>query len=987
MMSLVRWVAEIRPLVRSPWTGMLLAMLAVPSLVHADAPAKVTYEDHVKPIFRNHCASCHNPEEKNSNLDVMTYSSLIAGGASGQVVAGGNPDSSRLYKLIAHSEEPKMPPDSAKIPDAELELVKKWIEGGLLDKADSKAVMSGKPKANIALVAAAGQPTGPVVLPKDLLLEPMVHLDRGFAVSCIATSPWAPVIAVAAPKQVLLYHSETLELLGVLSFPEGFPQVLKFSRSGTLLLVGGGRGGQSGLVALFDVATGERILTVGDEYDAVLAADISSDQQQIALGGPGKLVRIYSTKTGELIRSIKKHTDWVTAIEFSPDAVLLASGDRSGGLYVWESFSGQLFYTLTGHKAAVTDVSWRSDSNVLASASEDHTVWLWEMFNGTAVKNWSVDNVGALSLEYAKDGRLITSGRDRDAKMWDGEGKALRSFEPFADLVTAATFNHDGSRVIAGDWTGEIRVWKSDDGARIGNLTMAPPTLAQRITETDAQLGPLQANYDKLAAELNVASDAQSKAQAAADAAKQALVAAQTVQQQADAQLAERRTVVDAATKAHVQAQADLDAKRNDAKAKGDAFAAEKAALDQAAAQLAAAQQSVAVQEKLVEQLTAIVANARQLAKEGTLNGAKIDATAVVIEQALTMAKDAQAASQKERDAKSNEVTTRNTSTQAAEVASKGAQDILPGTEKAFADATTVLQNAQSTLPEIEKGAVAAKAKVDELTPVSQAADQALQTAIATATQAKAAADGAVAALEQARTNKKKWEIGQVRVTLYKAKDVVAGKEKIVAEKQALAAETQKGVDAVTAEIAASEKFLANGPAATEASNGAIAQAQAAIDAANVQVEMAKGVLAKKEALRGDFATQAANVQAAAQAEPDNEALKNALAKANETVGLLIADRDQAIKGVEAKQVLVQQAVDGKTAAEAALANLQKQLAETPAKIEEQKKKLTEATAAHQTRQVDVDAANQELAQAKQAVDQIAQQIAAMSGDRVTAAK
>lgn len=987
MISLKRWIVTFGHLVGSQRAALAIATLVLTAPAQADAPAKVTYEDHVKPVFRNHCASCHNPEEKNSNLDVMTYSSLIAGGASGQVVAGGNADVSRLFKLIAHTEEPKMPPDSAKIPDAELELVKKWIEGGLLEKADSKAIMSGKPKANIALVAAAGQPTGPVVLPKDLLLEPVLHLERGYAVSCIATSPWAPVIAIAAPKQVLLYNSDSLELLGVLAFPEGFPQVLKFSRNGSLLLVGGGRGGQMGLAALYDVATGERILTVGDEYDAVLAADISSDQQQIALGGPGKLVRVYSTKTGELIRSIKKHTDWVTALEFSPDAVLLASGDRGGGLHVWESYSGQLFYTLNGHKGGVTDISWRADSNVVASVSEDHTLWLWEMFNGTAVKNWSVDNVGALSIEFARDGRIVTAGRDKDAKMWDGEGKALRTFEPFADLVTSVTFNHDGSRVIAGDWTGEIRVWKSDDGTRLGNLTMAPPTLDQRIVDVSNQLPPLQANFDKLAAELNVVSDAQSKAQAAADGAKKALADAVAAQQQADAMLADRRAAVEAATKTHVQAQADLDAKRNDAKAKGDALGAEKTALDQAASQLAAAQQAVAVQTKLVEQLNSLVANARELAQKGTLNGQKIDDTAKVIEQALAMAKEALDASQKERDAKSNEVTSRTTTVQSAEAASKGAQDAIPGAEKAFADASTALQNAQSTLPEIEKGAVAAKAKVDELTPVSQNADQALQAAIAKATEAKKASDAAMATLEKAKSDKKRWEIGKVRVTLHQAKDVVAEKEKVVAERQSQAAETHKSVDAANAEIAAADKFIADGPAAKNTAMDAITQAQAAIDAANVQVEMAKGVLAKKEALRGDFVTQAAMVQAAAQAEPDNEALKNAVVKANETVGLLIADRDQAIKGVEAKQVLVQKAAEGKAAAEAALANLEKQLADTPAKIEEQKKRLTEATAAHQKKQAEVEAANQELAQAKQAVDQINQQIAAMSGEPVTAAK
>src|SRR5205814_9808430 len=101
--------------------------------------------------------------------------------------------------------------------------------------------------------------------------------------------------------------------------------------------------------------------TVGEETDAVLAADISPDQTQIALGGPSKMLRVYSTREGKLLYEVKKHTDWLTALEYSPDGVLLATGDRSSGLYVWEAFTGREYFTLRGFKAAVTEISWRAD--------------------------------------------------------------------------------------------------------------------------------------------------------------------------------------------------------------------------------------------------------------------------------------------------------------------------------------------------------------------------------------------------------------------------------------------------------------------------------------------------------------------------------------------------------------------------------------------------------------------------------------------------
>ena len=80
---------------------------------------------------------------------------------------------------------------------------------------------------------------------------------------------------MAGQNQIVLYHTDTLECLGVLPFTEGIPYVLKFSRNGSVLLAGGGRGGHSGCVVLYDVKTGKRLAKIGDELDAVMAADIN----------------------------------------------------------------------------------------------------------------------------------------------------------------------------------------------------------------------------------------------------------------------------------------------------------------------------------------------------------------------------------------------------------------------------------------------------------------------------------------------------------------------------------------------------------------------------------------------------------------------------------------------------------------------------------------------------------------------------------------
>ncbi len=545
-------------------------------------PPKITYDEHVKPVLRQKCFSCHNADKKEGDLDLTNYTNLMLGGGSGTVIEPGNSSDSYLYQLIAHTEEPYMPPESPKIPDEMIESVRKWIDGGVLENASSEAIASKKPKFDLALSEAPTKRPAVVPMPAKLSLEPVTQANKTTAVSALATSPWAPLAAVAGQKQVLLYNTQTLELVGTLPFPEGIPQVLKFSRNGSLLLAGGGRGGASGLCVVWNVKTGERIFEIGDELDAVLAADISSDQTLIALGGPQRVVRIYSTETGLLLHELRKHTDWVCSIEFSPDSVLLATGDRNGGLFVWEGWTGREYLTLKGHSKCITGVSWRSDSNILASSSEDTTIKLWEMNNGSQVKSWGAHGGGAASVEFTRDGRLFSCGRDRVPKLWKQDGGAIRSFEAFGDLALQVTFCDETNRAIAGDWTGEIRVWNAVDGARLGNLIQNPPTLAVRLDASQKDLVAKQTAHKPLADAYNAAQAAATKVKAdlakavasTADFKKKLDAATATVatSKQADAQA---NAAQQAAAKAVTDVQAEVTALQQ------ALAAAQKAATDQ----------------------------------------------------------------------------------------------------------------------------------------------------------------------------------------------------------------------------------------------------------------------------------------------------------------------------------------------------------------------------------------------------------------------
>jgi len=624
-----------------------------------EASAKITFVEHIAPIFRDHCGSCHNPNDKKGDLDLSTMTGLLAGSSTGNVVAAGDPADSTLYLVMNHDEQPHMPPKKPKLSDDQITMIRKWIEGGMLENDGSKAV-AAKPKVSIAIAQPVmGKPQGPPPMPAaPLLEEPVVTTERPGAILAMDHSPWAPLLAIAGQHQIVLYHTQSHEMLGVLPIPEGFARVVRFSRNGRYLLGAGGYGAKRGLAILWDITTGKRITTVGDEYDMILAADISADQSLVAVGGPDKLVKAYATATGERAYEIKKHTDWVTALSFSPDGILLATGDRNGGLYVWEGATGEPFYTLRGHKDAITAIAFRGDANVMASASEDGSIRLWNMHNGQQIRSINAHGGGALDVRFTHDGRLVSAGRDRLVKVWDDNGRMIKQSQGFNDLALSATFTHDGKHVVGGSFDGEVRLVNVDDGKTVTNYAANPPDLDTRIAEIDRAIAEISKTIATIAKD-----DAAQKAvrenvgvaqkdhddavrrkgelesQHKADEGKvkpldQRLKAAEREAQQADRQRDQAKRAFDNVPQPEVDAKPErieqLSAKRRDAEAKFKQ--AEQAALakrdehEKLKAERAALDKSLADARAEIQRLDKSIPQLKQQAEAAAARAAQLDA-------------------------------------------------------------------------------------------------------------------------------------------------------------------------------------------------------------------------------------------------------------------------------------------------------------------------------------------------------------------------
>jgi hypothetical protein len=425
---------------------------------------------------------------------------IRSGAATGPAVVSGSPDESPIYTLAAHLDTPKMPPNNPKMPQREIDLIRRWIEGGLVERnTDSKPARqlpsnqspAARPPAKVAATAAVVSTA--TAAPDGAAIAGVViaRLPRPTPITALAVSPTAPLVAVSGRKQVVVFRWTDRSALKAFAFPEGDVFALRFSRDGELLVAGGGVGGLSGKVVGFEVATGKRLFELGDERDVVLALDISPDKSLVALGGPGRAVKIFRIAGGELLATLRKHTDWILSLAFSPEGLLLASGDRFGGLQIWEAESGKEFHTLRGHVGAVNALGWSADSERLVSAGQDGSLRFWDMHEGAQRARWEGGVGGILAVEFDSAGRVVCGGRDRKLAVWENpEDKRQQMSMP--DEVIKLGVTHDSSHVVAGDAGGNVAVFAIASGQLAGTLSLPlAPTISAAHVEPPA--APLRA--------------------------------------------------------------------------------------------------------------------------------------------------------------------------------------------------------------------------------------------------------------------------------------------------------------------------------------------------------------------------------------------------------------------------------------------------------------------------------------------------------------
>ena len=94
----------------------------------------VSFERDIRPILAAKCYRCHGEQVQKGELALHTPEGIRKGGESGEILIPGKAAESRLFELTSTGE---MPSDQKNpLTPAEVELVRRWIDGGALFSSD-----------------------------------------------------------------------------------------------------------------------------------------------------------------------------------------------------------------------------------------------------------------------------------------------------------------------------------------------------------------------------------------------------------------------------------------------------------------------------------------------------------------------------------------------------------------------------------------------------------------------------------------------------------------------------------------------------------------------------------------------------------------------------------------------------------------------------------------------------------------------------------
>jgi WD40 repeat protein/serine/threonine protein kinase len=222
---------------------------------------------------------------------------------------------------------------------------------------------------------------------------------------------------------------------------------------------------------VWDLANVDRTLIVAAHKKSAYAVSIR-DGQGFSAGTDG--FRTWSVARGDataLVAPLGGPMQWGT---WSHDGRRIA-GAAGEVAYVWDAAAPSRPIVLAGHSATITRISFDRNDDRLVTTGEDGTARVWDVASGRSLGTFSAADAGTAPVAaLSPDGtQLATSSKAAEGviRLWDVRTGALaRTWPGHATWVSALAFSPDGSMLASGSEDQNARLWTVSTGSLVRTL-------------------------------------------------------------------------------------------------------------------------------------------------------------------------------------------------------------------------------------------------------------------------------------------------------------------------------------------------------------------------------------------------------------------------------------------------------------------------------------------------------------------------------------
>ena len=204
---------------------------------------------------------------------------------------------------------------------------------------------------------------------------------------------------------------------------------------------------------------------------ASLAVSPIGDRVAVSFQSSPKII-IYNVLTGQKMLTYSAHLQPALGLAWSPDGQKIASGDERAQIYVWNAKTGHTYIGYRTHIRGIENLSFNPSSKLLVSTGEDDLITVYNLHKPKPVEKIYGHGANFYGGHFSPVSDAILTGTlTPNMRLYTDTGILAREYhEPQGQGELDSEFSPNGKEVVMAGRDGKAIVFNEATGKKIGTI-------------------------------------------------------------------------------------------------------------------------------------------------------------------------------------------------------------------------------------------------------------------------------------------------------------------------------------------------------------------------------------------------------------------------------------------------------------------------------------------------------------------------------------